>query len=299
LTKRLTRLKQETGELEAIRLQLAINLAEQDGNEEEAFLLTKQLNAYINFFWVTEPYNEDYENGDLNHYYPELDREDDSKIPNQYVKIFSTGQGAIFTAPNPDSTTDEPLPDVVIGEIKKEDITTNITEPRLKKYKENQTIFSQKGYGLEDSVSSSNEIDKNGVPSTATRLQKFGFTDDLEENDGDATLKYLISTDGSTIPFDVENGSIPYSGMKTLSEALKAIRTGLSIQNSQNEEGMVITTMTPYNVTMGQTIIKNGVNYRLFGYVETFEVSGVVNCQSVGFTLGKYQDVTISYKAIN
>jgi hypothetical protein len=294
-TTKLTRLKQESSELEAVKLALSIS---QETDETAIAQLTKQLNAYKNFFWISEPYNEDYNNAELGKFYPELDKEDDNKIPSQYVREFTTGQGAIFSYANPDSTDDEPLPDIIIGEQRKENLTTNITDTRVKKFKERQETSTVKGYGLEDTISSTNEVDKNGIPSTATRLQKFGFTGDDDSNDGENITKYLISTDGAGLSSKIENGSISYPNIKTLSDGLTAIKTDYSIRNSQSEESITVTTKTPLKVVMGQKISKGGVGYRLFNYVESFNVSGVVNCESVVLTLGKYQSVSVASKSI-
>lgn len=290
-TQRLTRLKQETAEgMESINLQLAIA---QEDDENTIFLLTKRLTAYTDFFWVTEPYNEDYSNDDLSRYYPELGREDNDRIPPQYVKEFKVGQGVITTKPNPESTLDEPLPPVILGEIKKQTVTTFITDTNKRKYKEKQDLFTVKGYGVEDSIGSTDSQDKNGIPSTATRLQKLGFTEENSENEGEITLKYLIATDGGFLPDNIENGTIDYPGITTLVEGIKGIRTEYSIINSQKEEVLTISTKTPLDVIMGQNIIKDGVIYRLFSYSENYKVSGVVNCESVELTLGKYQEVTV------
>lgn len=296
-TRKLARIKQETGDNEAVILTLAI---EAETDEEAIAVLAKQRSAYTDFFWLEVPYLETYELDDLSRYYPELAKSDNDEnyIPPLFVKSKTVEEGAIFTFPNPDSTAEEPLPDVVIGEVKRETQRIIITDTRLEKYKTKQETFTQNGFNLEDSVSSFTEEDNEGRPSLQIRLERFGTTRESEENEEDTTTKYLMSTDGSRLNNQIENGTIEYPDITKLSEAIRGIQTEYSILNCQSEEVITLSGREILNVAMGQRVQFKGKTYRLLSLSERIRITNKFDIEDIQISIGKDSSVTVQAIAL-
>ena len=284
-TQRLTRVTQES-EQEAINLAADIALST---DQDEIAELQRQLAGFTNFFMVTEPFFRDDKLENLEGEYPDLkkaDEDGDTYIPPLYAIESRRESGATFSVSNPNSTDDEPLPDLIIGTKEREKIQTFVTSTDPEKFKVLTEVFSQEGEDLINSNSSTNQVEQNGRPPLARRVQYFGKILKKTKNaEDELPFKYLISTD-EVPPNNLENGSLSFPDIINITQALKGVDTQFSVENTKLQNLGVdlrfLTTLIP-----GQKIEEKGVDYRFLGKSESWKIGRNVLLENSSLQLGK------------
>ena len=292
----LTRDLKETEEKEAIVLATAIaNESDPDAIEQ----LTRELAGYTVFYKKTITGTEDFSLDDLSNFYEDLkkqDEADDNYIPPLYPREQEIEENSLIRRPDPRSTPEERLPDLVIGEKSRDYKLTQINSISPEKFVIWNPTTNQGGTNFEESAGSESYTENNGRPGLQPRLQlSSGFN--AGGSDTGRKPKYQISTLGSqTIVSDGE--TLTYPGAFTLSQGLRAADTEYSILNSQNActssfpIGSILLAMRP-----GDIGYLDNVGWRIFeiSYSGLIQPDGAV-LTNASLSVGKDINVTMTVR---
>ncbi len=229
---RRTRYKQETG-FEASEAQKEI-----EANPGDSVLVDIR-NTY-NFFDF--PINGGTVNflEDKGTFYNDESPNDEGVIP-KYLKRSQKTELNLTTAPDPASTDENPLPDMVTGRDFFEEKITNITSPRdassaqsPERFREVTYTRNAQGQALSRFAKNGNSREVRGRPSTAQRLVDLTGDYINPSTDLDSNITYLLVSEGADVVIspDVERNTVSFDNIFNQQALLEAAQVELSKRNT-------------------------------------------------------------------
>ena len=170
-------------------------------------------------------------------YYADASPGDDGVAP-LFMRRTQKTELNIVSAPDPASTADNPLPDMVTGRDFFEEKIINITSPKDSTSPQNPERFREVNYtrnaqgeALSRYAKQGNSREFSGRPGNAPRL--IDLTGDYQNPTGDlvAGSSYLLVSEGAEVSDDIPRGSATFDSVYTQSELLEVAQVELSKKN--------------------------------------------------------------------
>lgn len=208
-------------------------------------------------------------------------------------------KGCFLSAPDPESTSKKPLPDLTTGEDKEVEIRRYVPDFRnqdrrgsyvAESYIEYSRLQTQKDASFARSARETSEQQSKGRPSEHTRKEKLYEKIDPTEGEPDPDeWEYIISTtevdDDRLIG---ETASYPYAS--TFDQAITGLQTDLEINNTRDTKNTAIDLKHSLTIREGDLINLEGHGeWRVLGYSKSLAIlaPGVIQPGTMNLELGK------------
>jgi hypothetical protein len=283
---RKTRFRQESDQLELARIQGEI-LQTDDTAELNRLNALKDLYLYGDKS-VTE--SRSFTLAPLKSLFPDTPAQSPEPL---YVSEDVATVDSYAETPDPDSTDDEPLPPIAVGQLSRSETYTTVVRAKSPEvYRVTTKTSNAEGTSFAQTAAIEQSRTVPGRPQVQTRLQVF---EENRDDDGETVDRaYRLTTPGA-LGIDKNPRSISFTGADTLALARRAAETSISIENSSKIQTTVLRTRRKPNWRSGDRLYWRGITWWILGVSESQSLTpGVVNCSGFTVSLGRLVSVPVA-----
>ena len=331
---RLTRMKQETQELEAIKLQQELLSAVPNTEDYARIFNEQQLYAFTERFPINDV--TDYDLNSYRKYYDDIKEPDPDEtdfIEPRFVSKMTRLNAAIITKEDPNNSEDEPLPELVTRQNYQEIQINQVITPRSKttprrrpeKYRSIAYRASASGERGKNVLTIATVNDNNGRPPIQTLLKRntrsnvSNAPEDIDNwkyylcsteapfnptsSDLDNAAKYTqtYSSINQTSDLPLEENSISFPGVDDPEIGRKAAQTKISLANSQKAEVVRLSTLRRSEFNEGDLLFWDGKIWVILTIRDRQKISRVnsgvrLDSENFALTLGRFIQVPVTMK---
>lgn len=197
--------------------------------------------------------------------------------------------------PNPDSTTEAPLPPLSTGKYSQSETLITITRiPNPSAYRISNRTSNSEGAALSSSAAIENSQIVQGRPNLANRLQLYENNAPPTE-DTPTEKNYRLRTPNS-LPIEKNPDSLSFPGADTIGLAITAAETLCQIENSQNACTTTLKIKRKPSWQVGDRILWKDQIWWLLEIQESQSIhKNLINCSQFQIKIGRLLLVPITY----
>ena len=223
---------------------------------------------------------------------------DDSK----YVKKSFFSQSNTQLVPDPESTDDDPLPPIVVGENKTEETYTTVISPQSsnspqvpERYQVRNFSTDSSGQSFRDSASINQISTSTGRPATVSKLSR-----EVPEprNPTVDNRRYRVKTPDALPQLNayITTESIGFTGGTTYAKVFLGAQTQISQTNTEESYTITVELHNRKSWIVGERIRWNSQVWTILSIseVQSVKQDKQVYCDTYALTLGKFLDVSVS-----